>query len=263
VSVGTYKEYKRTGKLPVEEIEQALDALEKQTGKKLGKGLSVSVRSSAAASMPGMMDTVLDVKDRVEMISAIKKVFDSWDNPRAVGYRRLNHIPADMGTAAIIQAMVFGDLDRNSGTGVMFTRNPSTGEKELFGEYIAAAKGEDLVSGRRTPQPISALKAQMLAMYVQLEEVARILENHFRDMQDVEFTIESGKLYILQTRSGKRGGQASVKIAVDMAKEGFISREEAILRVSAEDVRSFLHRRVEHAEKYKPIAHGLAAAPGF
>jgi pyruvate,orthophosphate dikinase len=262
VSVETYKEYKRTGKLPVEEIEQALEALEKQTGKKLGKGLSVSVRSSAAASMPGMMDTVLDVKDRVEMISAIKKVFDSWDNPRAVGYRRLNHIPADMGTAAIIQAMVFGDLDRNSGTGVMFTRNPSTGQKELFGEYISAAKGEDLVSGRRTPQPISALKAQMLAMYVQLEEVARILENHFRDMQDVEFTIESGKLYILQTRSGKRGGQAAVKIAVDMAKEGFISREEAILRVSAEDVRSFLHRRVEHQEKYKPIAHGLAAAPG-
>ena len=262
VSVGTYKEYKRTGKLPVEEIEQALEALEKQTGTKLGRGLSVSVRSSAAASMPGMMDTVLDVKDRVEMISAIKKVFDSWDNPRAVGYRRLNNIPADMGTAAIIQAMVFGDLDKNSGTGVMFTRNPSTGEKELFGEYIAAAKGEDLVSGRRTPQPISALKSQMLAMYVQLEEVARILENHFRDMQDVEFTIESGKLYILQTRSGKRGGQASVKIAVDMAKEGFISREEAILRVSAEDVRSFLHRRVEHAEKYQPIAHGLGAAPG-
>jgi pyruvate,orthophosphate dikinase len=262
VSVGTYKEYKRTGKLPVKEIEQALEALEKQTGKKLGRGLSVSVRSSAAASMPGMMDTVLDVKDRGEMISAIKKVFDSWDNPRAVEYRRLNHIPADMGTAAIIQAMVFGDRDQRSGTGVMFTRNASTGEKELFGEYISGAKGEDLVSGRRTPQPISALKSQMPDMYAQLEEVASILESHFRDMQDVEFTIESDKLYILQTRSGKRSGQAAVKIAVEMAKEGFITREEAILRVSAEDVRSFLHRRVEHAEKYKPIAHGLGAAPG-
>jgi pyruvate, orthophosphate dikinase len=262
VSVGTYKEYKRTGKLPVEEIEQALETLEKQTGKKLGKGLSVSVRSSAAASMPGMMDTVLDVKDRAAMISAIKQVFDSWDNPRAVEYRRLNSIPANMGTAAIIQAMVFGDRDQRSGTGVMFTRNASTGDEELFGEYISGAKGEDLVSGRRTPQPISALKSQMPDMYAQLEEVASILENHFRDMQDVEFTIESGKLYILQTRSGKRSGQAAVKIAVDMAKEGFITREEAILRVSAEDVRSFLHRRVEHAEKYKPIAHGLGAAPG-
>ncbi len=262
VSVETYKEYKRTGKLPEEEIKQALEALEKQTGKKLGKELSVSVRSSAAASMPGMMDTVLDVKDREAMLSAIKKVFDSWDNPRAIEYRRLNHIPADMGTAAIIQAMVFGDLDRNSGTGVMFTRNPSTGEKVLFGEYITEAKGEDLVSGRRTPQTMDALKSQMPDMYAQLEEVASILENHFRDMQDVEFTIESGKLYILQTRSGKRSGQASVNIAVDMAKEGFISRQEALLRVSAEDVRSFLHRRVDHPEKYKPIASGLSAAPG-
>jgi pyruvate,orthophosphate dikinase len=262
VSVETYKEYKRTGKLPEEEIKQALETLEKQTGKKLGKGLSVSVRSSAAASMPGMMDTILDVKDRETMISAIKKVFDSWDNPRAVEYRRLNHIPADMGTASIIQSMVLGDLDKNSGTGVMFTRNPSTGEKVLFGEYMTEAKGEDLVSGRRTPQQISALKSQMADIYAQLEEVASILENHFRDMQDVEFTIESGKLYILQTRSGKRGGQASVKIAVEMAKEGFISRQEALLRVSAEDVRSFLHRRIEHVEKYKPIASGLGAAPG-
>jgi len=262
VSVETYKDYKRTGKLPEEEIKQALETLEKQTGKKLGKGLSVSVRSSAAASMPGMMDTILDVKDREAMFSAIKKVFDSWDNPRAVEYRRLNHIPADMGTAAIIQSMVFGDLDGNSGTGVMFTRNPSTGEKVLFGEYMTEAKGEDLVSGRRTPQTMSALKSQMPDMYAQLEEVASILENHFRDMQDVEFTIESGKLYILQTRSGKRGGQASVKIAVEMAKEGFISRQEALLRVSAEDVRSFLHRRIEHVERYKPITGGLGAAPG-
>ena len=262
ISVDAFNEYKRSGMVPVDEINQALDILEHRTGKKLGDGLSVSVRSSAAASMPGMMDTVLDVTKRDDLISAVKKVFDSWNNPRAIGYRRLNQISADMGTAVIIQSMVFGDLDERSGTGVMFTRNPSTGEKVLFGEYISGAKGEDLVSGRRTPQPISALKAQMPDIYVQLEEVTSILENHFRDMQDVEFTIESGKLYILQTRSGKRSGQASVEIAVDMAKEGYISREEALLRVSAEDVRSFLHRRIEHAEKYKPIAHGLAAAPG-
>jgi pyruvate,orthophosphate dikinase len=196
------------------------------------------------------------------MLTAVKKVFESWGNPRAVEYRRLNRISADMGTAVIVQAMVFGDSDAKSGTGVMFTRNASTGEKELFGEYMIEAKGEDLVSGRRTPQPMSSLKAQMPNIYAQLEEVASILEDHFRDMQDVEFTIESGKLYILQTRSGKRSGQASVKVAVDMAKEGFFSREEALLRVSAEDVRSLLHRRVEHPEKYKPIAHGLGAAPG-
>ncbi len=262
VSIDAYKEYKRSKRLPVDEIKQALAILEQLAGKRLGDGLAVSVRSSAPASMPGMMDTVLDVRAFVDVVNAVKKVFESWDNPRAVEYRRLNSISADMGTAAIVQAMVFGDLDEKSGTGVMFTRNPSTGEEELFGEYMTGAKGEDLVSGRRTPQPISALKEQMPDIYAQLEEVASILENHFRDMQDVEFTIESGKLYILQTRSGKRSGQASVRIAVDMAKEGFISREEAILRVSAEDVRSLLHRRVEHPEKYKPIAQGLGAAPG-
>ncbi len=262
ISIEAYKKYKRTGKLPADEIKQALETLEKQAGKGLGDGLAVSVRSSAPASMPGMMDTVLDVRTLPDMLTAVKKVFESWGNPRAVEYRRLNRISADMGTAVIVQAMVFGDSDAKSGTGVMFTRNASTGEKELFGEYMIEAKGEDLVSGRKTPQPISSLKAQMPNIYAQLEEVASILEDHFRDMQDVEFTIESGKLYILQTRSGKRSGQASVKIAVDMAKEGFFSREEALLRVSAEDVRSLLHRRVEHPEKYKPIAHGLGAAPG-
>jgi pyruvate,orthophosphate dikinase len=262
VSIDAYKDYKRTKKLPVDEIKQALGILEQLAGKRLVDGLAVSVRSSAPASMPGMMDTVLDVRSFVDLGNAVKRVFESWDNPRAVEYRRLNSMSADMGTAAIVQAMVFGDLDKKSGTGVMFTRNPITGAEELFGEYMTEAKGEDLVSGRRTPQPISALKAQMPDIYAQLEDVASILENHFRDIQDVEFTIESGKLYILQTRSGKRSGQASMKIAVDMAKEGFISREEAVLRVSAEDVRSLLHRRVEHPERYQAIAQGLAAAPG-
>ncbi len=262
VSIGAYKEYKRSGVLPLEELKRALQTLEQQAGRSLGQGLAVSVRSSAAASMPGMMDTVLDVRDEAELVSSIKRVFDSWDNPRAAEYRRLNDIPADMGTAAIVQAMVYGDLDKRSGTGVMFTRNPSTGGKELFGECLMGAKGEDLVSGRRTPQPIASLRAQMPDAYAQLEEIAGILENHFRDMQDVEFTIEGGRLFILQTRSGKRSGAAAVRIAVDMAKEGFISRDEAILRVSAEDVRSFLHRRVESPEKYTPIAVGLGAAPG-
>jgi len=262
VSIDAYKEYKRSGDLPLEEIKQALEALEQWTGKRLGSGLAVSVRSSAPASMPGMMDTMLDVKEPADVLTSIKRVFDSWDNPRAAEYRRLNRIPVDLGTAAIVQAMVFGDLDEKSGTGVMFTRNPSTGERGLFGEYLSNAKGEDLVSGRMTPQPISSFQSEMPDLYAQLEEVATILENHFRDMQDVEFTIEAGRLYILQTRSGKRSGRAAVKIAVDMAKEGLISREEAILRVSADDVRAFLHRRIESPQKYEPIARGLGAAHG-
>jgi len=262
VSIEAYREYRDTGRLPVEEIKQALAVLEEQMGKKLGAGLSVSVRSSAPASMPGMMDTILDVTDLDSLMSAVEQIFGSWDNPRAVEYRRLNNIAADMGTAAIVQAMVFGDLDERSGTGVMFTRNPSTGERELFGEYLAQAKGEDLVSGRRTPQPISSLREQMADLYEQVQQLASTLETHYREMQDVEFTIEGGKLYSLQTRTGKRSGQAAVRIAVDMAKEGRISQEEAILRVSAEDVRAFLHRRIESPEKYEPIATGLGAAPG-
>ncbi|MCX5998803.1 MAG: PEP-utilizing enzyme, partial [Chloroflexi bacterium] len=262
VSIAAYREYRRSGKLPQHEIEQALAALETQTGKRLGHGLAVSVRSSAPASMPGMMDTVLDVRDMSSLLSSAKKIFDSWDNPRAVEYRRINRIAADLGTSAIIQSMVFGDLDAQSGTGVMFTRNASTGEKTLFGEYLPEAKGEDLVSGRRTPQPISALRSQMPEQYAQLEGVARTLEKHFRDMQDVEFTIEAGRLFILQTRSGKRSGQAAVKIAVDMAKEALISREEAIMRISSQDVAAFLHRRIESPERFKVIGHGLGAARG-
>ena len=262
VSIDAYKEYKRSGELPLEEIELAIMFLEQQTGKKLGDGLAVSVRSSAPTSMPGMMDTMLDIKEPSALLSSIKIVFDSWENPRAAEYRRIHHIPADLGTAVIVQAMVFGDLNEQSGTGVMFTRNPSSGERVLFGEYLGKAKGEDLVSGRRTPQPISSLNSQMPELYSQLEEVASILENHFHDMQDVEFTIEAGHLYILQTRSGKRSGQAAIKIAVDMANEGLISREEAITRISADDVRAFLHRRIEYAEEFTPIAQGLGAAPG-
>jgi len=262
VSIDAFREYISSGILPVEDIIEALKALEQETNKQLGKGLAVSVRSSAPVSMPGMMDTILDVTDPEEVISAVKIVFDSWNSSRAIEYRRINHIPADLGTSAIIQSMVFGDMDERSGTGVMFTRNPSTGDKELFGEYMMQAKGEDLVSGRRTPKPISALHSQMPDVYAQLQDIVDVLETYFRDMQDIEFTIESGRLYILQTRSGKRSGQASVKIAVDMAREGLISREAAIMRVSAEDVRSLLHSRIESPEKHECIGSGLGAAPG-
>ncbi|HEY81806.1 MAG TPA: pyruvate, phosphate dikinase [Dehalococcoidia bacterium] len=262
VSIEAYREYQRSGKLPLEELRRALSWLQKKTGKKLGDGLSVSVRSSAPASMPGMMDTVLNLKDEDKIISAVKRVFDSWDNLRAVEYRRLNKIPSDLGTSAIVQAMVLGNKEKNSGTGVVFTRNPNNGQKRLFGEYLDRAQGEDLVSGKRTPQPIETLRLQMPEVYAELERVADILERHFRDMQDVEFTVEDGKLYVLQTRSGKRSGRAAVRIAIDMVKEGIISPEEAILRLTPEDVRALLYKQLKPPVQYRPVAQGLSACPG-
>ncbi len=262
ISIAAYKEYEHTGKLPLAEIEQALSWLTKKTGKKVGAGLLVSVRSSAPASMPGMMDTVLNLEDSAKIISAVKRVFDSWDNLRAAEYRRLNWIPSDLGTAAIVQAMVFGNKDKNSGTGVVFTRNPSNGDKELFGEYLGQAQGEDLVSGKSTPQPIETLKLQMPEVYAQLETMTDILEKYFRDMQDIEFTVEDRKLYMLQTRAGKRGGRAAVQIAVDMVKEGLISPEEAVLRLTPEDIRTMLYKQIKSPELYNPIARGLNACPG-
>ncbi len=262
ISIEAYKEYERNGKLPLEDIEQALSLLAKQTGKKLGEDLMVSVRSSAPVSMPGMMDTVLNLREPAEIISAVKHVFDSWDNLRAVEYRRLNQIPSDLGTSVIVQVMVFGNKDKNSGTGVVFTRNPSNGNKELFGEYLDQAQGEDLVSGRKTPQPIETLKLQMPEVYAQLETMADVLERHFGDMQDIELTVENRKLYLLQTRAGKRSGQAAVKIAVDMVREGLISPEEAILRITPQDMGAILYKQIESPELYHPVAQGLSAAPG-
>jgi pyruvate,orthophosphate dikinase len=262
LSVDSYAEYKKSGKLPETEIKQSMADLEKHTGKKLGKELQVSVRSSAPVSMPGMMDTILNVSDIAAMKIAAKRVFDSWDNLRAVEYRRLNNIPADMGTAVIIQAMVFGNKDANSGTGVVFSRDPSTGQKELFGEYLSQAQGEELVSGAKTPSPIANLKKHMPSVYAQLQKMVELLESHYRDMQDIEFTIESRRLYILQTRSAKRSGRAAVKVAIDMVHEGLITREEAIARLTADDLRSLLHKHIILPESYHPLTRGLAAAPG-
>ena len=262
ISIEAYKEYQRSGKLPLEEIEQALSALAKQAGKKLGEDLLVSVRSSAPVSMPGMMDTVLNLKEPAKIMTAVKRVFKSWDNRRAIEYRRLNRIPPDLGTAVIVQAMVFGNKDKNSGTGVVFSRNPSNGDKELFGEYLEQAQGEDLVAGKKTPQPIETLKLQLPEVYTQLETVANTLERYFRDIQDIELTVEDGKLYILQTRTGKRTGRAAVKIAVDMVREGLISPEEALLRITPQDVIAILYKQIVSPELYRPVAHGLSAAPG-
>lgn len=262
ISVDAYREFKKTGQLPLQEIDTALAALEKQSGNKLGQGLAVSVRSSAAASMPGMMDTVLEVRQRNLMIESVRKVFSSWDNVRAAEYRKLNNISAQMGLAVIIQAMVFGNKDIKSGTGVVFTRNPSNGDKGIFGEYLPRALGEDLVSGRATPGTIDVLRSQMPDIYDQLDGIGRRLESHFKDMQDIEFTVESGKLYMLQTRSGKRSGAAGVKIAVDLAKEGLISRDDALLRVTPEDLRAVIYAYVDSPERFQPIARGLNASPG-
>ena len=191
-------------------------------------------------------------------------MFRSWDNPRANTYRRMNEIPYDWGTAVNVQAMVFGNSGENSGTGVAFTRNPATGEKALFGEYLINAQGEDVVAGIRTPSPISHLKDQMPEVYDQFVTIATKLENHYRDMQDMEFTIEDGKLYMLQTRNGKRTAAAALKIAVDLVDEGMITEKEAVLRVEPKQLDSLLHPQFDPAalKAAAVIGKGLAASPG-
>ena len=338
-----------------EQIYAGLAELEKQAGKKFGdfdNPLLVSVRSGARASMPGMMDTILNLglndtvveglakktgnprfaydsyrrfvqmfsdvvmelskKDfekiidemkeekgikldtefdaddmkkmaarfkayykeqkgedfpsdpKVQLMEAVKAVFRSWDNPRANYYRRMNDIPYSWGTAVNVQMMVFGNTGSNSGTGVAFTRNAATGEKKLFGEYLINAQGEDVVAGIRTPSPIATLEKDMPEVYRQFVEVATRLENHYKDMQDMEFTIEDGKLFMLQTRNGKRTAAAALKIAVDLVDEGMISEEEAVLRVEPKQLDSLLHPQFDAAalKKAQAIGKGLAASPG-
>ncbi|MBC1319230.1 pyruvate, phosphate dikinase [Listeria welshimeri] len=338
-----------------EEVKIHLSKLETQTGKVFGSTenpLLVSVRSGAPFSMPGMMDTVLNLglndsaargladltgdarsaydsyrrfiqmfgdvvfeipsyqfeqalsrikkannylldteltaDDLTELIDAYKlifsqatgndfpqnpleqlrlaiiAVFDSWMNPRAVIYRRLHDIDASLGTAVNIQAMVFGNTGESSGTGITFTRNPSTGEKEVFGEFLLNAQGEDVVAGIRTPEPISALQMRMPMVYNELLKTCELLENHYLDMQDIEFTIEKGKLYVLQTRSGKRTAKAAIQIAVDFVHEGKITREEAIMRVETKQLHQLLHPAFHESalKNGHVIASGLPASPG-
>ena len=350
------REYMR-GKLSPQiddEMQAALERLERLQGQKLGTGenpLLVSVRSGAKFSMPGMMDTILNlglndqavealakrsnnprfaydsyrrliqmfgdvvldmpkkkfehIFDAVkasqkvkfdyelkpdalkEIIAEYKKlvkketgkdfpqdpleqlvaardaVFRSWQNERAKTYRRINHIDDWLGTAVNVQAMVFGNLGENSGTGVGFTRNPATGEHVFFGEYLMNAQGEDVVSGVRTPLPISELERVMPKVYEQLRDITRKMEKHYRDMQDFEFTIQDGKLYMLQTRNGKRTGLAAVRIAIDMVREGLITQEEAIFRVEPNQLYDFLVPRLdEKGAKIEVLATGLPASPG-
>ncbi|MCD6263415.1 pyruvate, phosphate dikinase [Candidatus Bathyarchaeota archaeon] len=193
---------------------------------------------------------------------AVAAVFNSWNNPRAIAYRKIAGIPDDMGTACNIQTMVFGNRDWNSGSGVLFTRNPANGEPGLYGELLFNAQGEDVVAGIRTPISVEDLKEINPGLYKELEEVARKLEAHYRDMQDIEFTVESGTLYILQTRTGKRTTRAAVKIAVDMVKEGLIDEREAILRIDPNQIERLLHKTVDPRAEKKVIAKGLPASPG-
>ena len=199
-----------------------------------------------------------------QLYAAIKAVFKSWNNPRAQVYRNLNDIPHDLGTAVNVQAMVFGNSDRASGTGVVFTRNPASGEHQLFGEFLLNAQGEDVVAGIRTPEPIAALETALPKAYAAFQDYAKILENHYKDMQDIEFTIEKGKLYILQTRNGKRTAKASLKIALDLVDEGIISKKEALQRVSPATISQLIHPVFEEkALQDAPfLAQGLPASPG-
>ena len=359
VSTEACNKYYEDGKLIsneiIEQIYECLGKLEEETGKKFGDNqnpLLVSVRSGARVSMPGMMDTILnlglndiavealasltnnprfaydsyrrfiqmfsdvvmgiekrlfenkidelkeekgiefdtdltadDLKDlvvsfkeiykkekgedfpsdpRVQLIESVTAVFRSWDNPRAIVYRRLNDIPGEWGTAVNVQQMVFGNKGDTSGTGVVFSRNPATGEKAIYGEYLMNAQGEDVVAGIRTPLPISKLQEQAPKIYEQFEAIVDKLENHYKDMQDMEITIEEGKLYFLQTRNGKRTAQAALKIAVDLVEEGMLTKEQAILKVEPKQLDSLLHPAfyTEDLKKANPIAKGLPASPG-
>ncbi|EOU1153494.1 pyruvate, phosphate dikinase [Clostridium perfringens] len=199
-----------------------------------------------------------------QLIEAVTAVFRSWNNPRAIVYRRLNYIPGEWGTAVNVQEMVFGNKGETSGTGVAFSRNPANGDNELYGEYLMNAQGEDVVAGIRTPEPISHLEAQNPTIYKQFTDIVNTLEKHYRDMQDMEFTIEDGKLYFLQTRNGKRTAQAALKIAVDLVEEGMLTKEEAILKVEPKQLDTLLHPAFasDGLKEAKIVAKGLPASPG-
>ncbi|CAM4000700.1 pyruvate, phosphate dikinase [Mesobacillus thioparans] len=197
-----------------------------------------------------------------QLFLSINAVFDSWNNQRAIVYRRLNKIPSHLGTAVNIQSMVFGNMGDDSGTGVAFTRDPSTGESILYGEYLINAQGEDVVAGIRTPQPIQTLKDEMPAVFQQFVDTCNRLEQHYEDMQDIEFTVERGELFILQTRTGKRTAQAAIRIATELVKEGIIDKKSALLRVDPEQLDQLLHRRIDENYERNQLAKGLPASPG-
>jgi pyruvate,orthophosphate dikinase len=247
-------------------FEAALDQVKREHGAATDADLSSDALEVVIARYRDIVrreaNTEFPEDPLVQLREAIGAVFSSWNNKRAVDYRRFNRIPDDLGTAVNVQSMVFGNMGNDSGTGVAFTRDPSTGEKKLYGEYLTNAQGEDVVAGIRTPKPITAMAEDLPKAYRQFEQIARRLERHYRDVQDMEFTIERGRLYMLQTRTGKRTAEAAVKIAVDMVRERSITRQEAVMRVEPQQVDQLLHRRIDPAAQVKILATGLAASPG-
>lgn len=249
-------------------FEDILDSVKEEVGAKYDTDLNASHLKELVKKYKAFykkeMGEEFPEDPKVQLIEAVTAVFRSWDNPRAIVYRRLNDIPGSWGTAVNIQSMVFGNMGDTSGTGVAFTRNPATGEKEIFGEYLINAQGEDVVAGIRTPQPITRLQEDLPECYKEFMDIANRLENHYKDMQDMEFTIEQGKLYFLQTRNGKRTAQAALKIAVEMVEEGLITKTEAVLKVDPKQLDTLLHPNfdVHQLEDAKVIAKGLPASPG-
>ena len=254
--------------IPKSFFERVLDEIKESKGAKYDTDLNAEDMKEIVVRFKEIYKEKMGVEfpqdPKVQLMEAIKAVFRSWDNPRAIYYRRMNDIPSDWGTAVNVQSMVFGNMGNTSGTGVAFTRDPSTGEKKLYGEYLINAQGEDVVAGIRTPQKIETLQQVMPDVYEQFVNIAHTLENHYRDMQDMEYTIERGKLYMLQTRNGKRTAAAALKIAVDLVNEGMITTDEAILKVEPKQLDSLLHPQFDAValKKAKEIAMGLAASPG-
>jgi pyruvate,orthophosphate dikinase len=254
--------------IPKAKFEEILDEIKEQKGVKHDTGLDAEDLKKVVQKYKALYSAELGKEfpqePKEQLLEAIKAVFRSWDNPRAIVYRRMNDIPSDWGTAVNVQAMVFGNMGNDSGTGVAFTRNPSTGEKKLYGEFLMNAQGEDVVAGIRTPKSISDLDETMPEVYEQFQKIAKTLEDHYRDMQDMEFTIERSKLYMLQTRNGKRTASAALKIAVDLVQEGKLTKEEALLKIEPKSLDALLHPTfdTEALKKAEPIAKGLAASPG-
>ncbi len=249
-------------------FEELIDKMKEEKGVKMDTELTADdlkeLASQFKAEYKSKIGQDFPTDPKEQLMGAVKAVFRSWNNPRAIVYRRMNDIPGSWGTAVNVQMMAFGNLGDTSGTGVAFTRNPSTGEKKLFGEYLINAQGEDVVAGVRTPSPIAQLEQDMPEVYKQFVEIAQTLEDHYKDMQDMEYTIEDGKLYMLQTRNGKRTAAAALKIAVDLVNEGKISKEQALLQVDPKQLDALLHPTFEAdaLKKATPLTKGLPASPG-
>ena len=254
--------------VPKSKFEKIIDEIKEQKGVKFDIDLDVNDMKKLIKRFKALYKEAIGTEfpqdPDVQLMEAVKAVFRSWDNPRAIVYRRMNDIPGDWGTAVNIQTMVFGNMGKTSGTGVAFTRNPATGAKGIYGEYLIDAQGEDVVAGVRTPQPISKLEEDMPGCYSEFINLAHKLETHYRDMQDMEFTIQEGKLYFLQTRNGKRTAEAAINIACDLVEEGMITPEEALLRIEAKSLDQLLHPAFDAKalKEGKVIGHALPASPG-